>query len=66
MCLCRELRRDLNLSATLGRDNARMARALAYAQQAAHDPLEIASTLIVCGCAVALIAAGQALPFLSV
>ena len=43
-----------------------MARALAYAQQAAHDPLEIARTLIVCGCAVALIAAGQALPFLSV
>ncbi|WEK45353.1 MAG: hypothetical protein P0Y56_09925 [Candidatus Andeanibacterium colombiense] len=39
-----------------------MARALAYAQQAALDPLEFARTAIVIGCALALIAAGQALP----
>jgi len=41
-----------------------MARALAYAQQAAHDPVEFARMVIVCGCALALIAAGQALPAL--
>jgi hypothetical protein len=40
-----------------------MARALSYAQQAAVDPVELARMLIVCGCAMALIAAGQALPF---
>ncbi len=39
-----------------------MARAFAFAQQAAHDPIEAARTMIVIGCALALIAAGQALP----
>lgn len=39
-----------------------MARALSYAQQAAHDPVELARAIIVIGCALALIAAGQALP----
>ena len=41
-----------------------MARALAYAQQAANDPLDLARMAIVVGCAMALIAAGRALPFL--
>jgi len=40
-----------------------MALALAYAQHAARDPLELARAIVVCGCAAALIAAGQALPF---
>jgi hypothetical protein len=39
-----------------------MAKAIAFTQQFA-DPLEIARTLIVCGCALALILAGQAVPF---
>jgi hypothetical protein len=39
-----------------------MAKALAFTQQLGADPVEIARTLIVCGCALALILAGQALP----
>jgi hypothetical protein len=39
-----------------------MARALTYAHQAATDPLELVRAAIVIGCALALIAAGQALP----
>jgi len=40
-----------------------MAHAIRLVRQAAFDPAELARTLIVCGCALALIAAGQALPF---
>jgi hypothetical protein len=40
-----------------------MAKAIAFTQQLATDPVEIARTLIVCGCALALIFAGQAVPF---
>ena len=41
-----------------------MARALTFAGQLAHDPVELIRMAIVCGCALALIAAGQALPSL--
>jgi len=44
------------------RETARMAKAIAFTQQFAHDPIEIARTLVVCGCALALILAGQAFP----
>jgi hypothetical protein len=41
-----------------------MARVIALAQIAQHDRLTDAlRTLIVCGCALALIAAGHSLPF---
>jgi hypothetical protein len=40
-----------------------MARAIAYARQLSVHPADIARALIVAGCALALIAAGQALPF---
>ncbi len=40
-----------------------MAHAIRLARQAVIDPVELARTLIVCGCALALIAAGQVLPF---
>jgi hypothetical protein len=40
-----------------------MAKAVALAQQIAAQRVEIARTLIVYGCALALIAAGQALPY---
>ncbi len=43
-------------------DNLPMAKAIALTQRIAHQRYEIARTLIVCGCAIALIAAGQALP----
>ncbi|HEX7710046.1 MAG TPA: hypothetical protein VF418_03835 [Sphingomonadaceae bacterium] len=39
-----------------------MAQAIAFTRHYAPDPLEIARTLIVCGCALALILAGSALP----
>jgi hypothetical protein len=40
-----------------------MTRALAYSRQIAADPGEIARAVIVIACALALIAAGQVLPF---
>jgi len=40
-----------------------MARAITLAHRIAADPAETARTLVVCACAMALIAAGQALPF---
>lgn len=40
-----------------------MARALAFAYHAPFDAVELARLAIVTGCALALIAAGQALPF---
>lgn len=40
-----------------------MAKAVALAQHIASQRSELARTMIVCGCALALIAAGQALPF---
>jgi hypothetical protein len=40
-----------------------MARIIALAQTARQEPLEALRVAIVCGCALALIAAGQALPF---
>ena len=39
-----------------------MAQAIAFTRHYAPDPLEIARTLILCGCALALILAGSALP----
>lgn len=42
-----------------------MAKAIALTQQIAQQRYEIARTLIVCGCAIALIAAGQAFPLIS-
>ena len=52
----------LNTLLAAKRENARMAKAIAFTQQYAPDPIEIARTLIVCGCALALILAGQAVP----
>jgi hypothetical protein len=40
-----------------------MTRAIAYARQLDFDSVEAARALIVTACALALIAAGQALPF---
>jgi len=40
-----------------------MTRALAYARQLTFDSVEAARAIIVVACALALIAAGQALPF---
>lgn len=40
-----------------------MAKAIALTRSIARDPYEIARALIVCGCAIALIAAGRAFPF---
>jgi hypothetical protein len=40
-----------------------MTRAVAYARQFMVDPVEAARAIIVVTCALALIAAGQALPF---
>jgi hypothetical protein len=40
-----------------------MARAIAYARQLTLDPADAARAAIVAACALALIAAGQALPF---
>ena len=40
-----------------------MAKAIALVQHATSDPVEILRMAIVCGCALALILAGQALPF---
>jgi hypothetical protein len=40
-----------------------MARALAYARQITIDPIDCARAAIVAACALALIAAGQALPY---
>jgi hypothetical protein len=40
-----------------------MTRALAYARQIAFDRTETARAVIVTACALALIAAGQVLPF---
>jgi hypothetical protein len=40
-----------------------MTRALACARQITVDPADTARALIVAACALALIAAGQALPF---
>jgi len=42
---------------------AHMAQAAALIRKTASDPAELARMLIVCGCALALIAAGTALPF---
>lgn len=39
-----------------------MAQAIAFTRHYAPDPIEIARTLIVCGCALALILAGQTFP----
>jgi len=39
-----------------------MAQLTAFSRRASFDPLPIARTLVVCGCALALIAAGAALP----
>ncbi|HEX8058255.1 MAG TPA: hypothetical protein VF481_16440 [Novosphingobium sp.] len=41
-----------------------MARVIALARTARQEPLEALRVVIVCGCALALIAAGHALPFL--
>jgi hypothetical protein len=40
-----------------------MARVIALTRTARPAPLEALRVLIVCGCALALIAAGRALPF---
>nr|WP_279323153.1 hypothetical protein [Altererythrobacter segetis] len=40
-----------------------MTRAVAYARQVTFDTVEAARSVIVAACALALIAAGQALPF---
>jgi hypothetical protein len=40
-----------------------MTRGLAYARQLAFDGTEIARAIVVTACALALIAAGQTLPF---
>ena len=40
-----------------------MARAIAYARQLTLAPAEIARPIVIAACALALIAAGQALPF---
>jgi hypothetical protein len=40
-----------------------MAHAINLARRAMVDPGKFARSVIVCGCALALIAAGQALPF---
>lgn len=40
-----------------------MIRALAFARQLSADPVDVARVIILVACAVALIAAGQALPF---
>ncbi|HSG33247.1 MAG TPA: hypothetical protein VLA37_01845 [Sphingomonadaceae bacterium] len=40
-----------------------MARAIALTRQIASDRFELARSAIVCGCAIALIAAGRFLPF---
>jgi hypothetical protein len=40
-----------------------MNRAIAYAREIASDSVEAARAVIVVACALALIAAGQALPF---
>lgn len=40
-----------------------MTRAIAYAREITFDSVEVARAFIVVSCALALIAAGQALPF---
>jgi hypothetical protein len=40
-----------------------MARAIAYARQLSADPADILRAIVVAACALALIAAGHALPF---
>jgi hypothetical protein len=40
-----------------------MARATAFAASFRAAPFEALRTMIICGCAIALIAAGRALPF---
>ena len=40
-----------------------MTRAIAYARQLSVHPADAMRAIIVAGCALALIAAGQALPF---
>jgi hypothetical protein len=40
-----------------------MTRAIAYTRQLSAHPVEAARSIIVAACALALIAAGQALPF---
>jgi hypothetical protein len=40
-----------------------MARALAYARQLTLDPADVVRSIVIAACALALIAAGQALPF---
>ena len=40
-----------------------MTRVLAYTRQLTVDPAEVARAIVVTACALALIAAGQALPF---
>ena len=40
-----------------------MTRAIAYARQITFDSAEAARAIVVASCALALIAAGQALPF---
>jgi hypothetical protein len=40
-----------------------MTRALAYARQVTFDTAEVARAVVGAACALALIAAGQALPF---
>ena len=40
-----------------------MAKAIAFTQRIGADPVEILRMAIVCGCALALILAGHALPF---
>jgi hypothetical protein len=40
-----------------------MARAIAYTRQLTANPFQVARALLVTACALALIAAGQALPF---
>jgi len=43
-----------------------MAKAIALTQRIAQQRYEIARTIIVCSCAIALIAAGRAFPFWAV
>jgi len=40
-----------------------MTRAIAYTRQLAASPADLVRAMVVAGCALALIAAGQALPF---
>ena len=62
MCRAR-FEEGFNLSLGFARNSDAMAHAVTQIRRVTADPLEIARMLIVIACALALIAAGQVLPF---